>query len=453
MGEVVGGLGVLVALAWLDPVLLLVALLAVPAVVVAWWRERCQEAAEERSAAPSRLARHLRRTLTDPAAGMELRVFGLHAELRRRMRSAALAGRRSRLAAARRVAVADAVLESLLVVGYVGAIGFMLWRAAAGRATVGDVVAAVYICRQVADMIVSPVFSAALLGPLLRVASRLLWLRDYAGSEAARRTGDQSPPARLAHGIGFEDVSFTYPGTQRPVLRNVSLTVPAGAVVAVVGENGAGKTSLVKLLTRMYEPTSGRIVVDGTDLRDLEVAAWRSRLSAAFQDFARPELAARHAVGSGDLARLDDEAAVTAALARAGATDVVADLPDGLSTQLGSRWEGGVDLSTGQWQKLALGRALLREDPLVVFFDEPTASLDAPTEHALFARYAEAARTTSATGTITVLVSHRFSTVRSADLIVVLDDGRVVESGSHHDLMERGGVYSELYALQARAYT
>jgi ATP-binding cassette, subfamily B, bacterial len=236
------------------------------------------------------------------------------------------------------------------------------------------------------------------------------------------------------------------------VLRDVSLRIPAGAVVALAGENGAGKTTLVKLLTRMYEPTAGRILVDGVDLREIDVDGWRARLSAAFQDFARFELTAREAVVVGDLARLGHAGAMETALGRAGAADVLATLPERGDTQLGARWEGGVDLSTGQWQKLALGRALMREDPLVVFFDEPTASLDALAEHALFARYAAEARGSAARGAVTVLVSHRFSTVRSADLILVIGDGGVAELGSHDELMLQGGLYAGLFQLQARAY-
>ncbi|HEX8906378.1 MAG TPA: ATP-binding cassette domain-containing protein, partial [Longimicrobiaceae bacterium] len=252
--------------------------------------------------------------------------------------------------------------------------------------------------------------------------------------------------------IVFENVSFRYPGTERWVLRDVSFRIPAGSVIALVGENGAGKTTLVKLLCRMYEPTEGRILVDGVDLAEIDVDAWRKRLSAAFQDFVRFELPARQAVGVGDLPRMDDDAAVDAALDRAGAADVLATLPRGGDTQLGARWEGGVDLSTGQWQKLALGRALMRRDPLVVFFDEPTASLDALAEHALFERYAREARSGSARGSVTVLVSHRFSTVRSADLILVIDGGTVSELGAHEELLQRDGLYAELYGLQARAY-
>jgi ATP-binding cassette subfamily B protein len=236
------------------------------------------------------------------------------------------------------------------------------------------------------------------------------------------------------------------------VLRDVSFRIPAGSVIALVGENGAGKTTLVKLLCRMYEPTGGRILVDGVELAEIEVDAWRRQLSAAFQDFVRFEFPAQHTVGVGDLPRLDDRSAVHAALERAGAAGVLAALPGGTDTRLGARWEGGVDLSTGQWQKLALSRALMRDEPLAVFFDEPTASLDALAEHALFERYAQAARAGGARGAVTVLVSHRFSTVRVADLILVLDGGVVRELGSHDELIVRDGLYAELYQLQARAY-
>ena len=245
-------------------------------------------------------------------------------------------------------------------------------------------------------------------------------------------------------------VSFTYPGASRLVLDDVSLTLPAGAVVAIVGENGAGKTTLVKLLAKLYEPSSGEILVDGTPLARVPAGQWRARLAGAFQDFFRFEFPARQAVGLGDVARMDDEAAVRSAVARAGADDVIARLPAGLDTQLGPTWPGGVEVSFGQWQKLALARGFMREAPLVLVLDEPTAALDAETEHALFERYAQAAHGHG--GRITILVSHRFSTVRMADLIVVLDGARLAEVGSHNELMAKGGQYAQLYAIQAAAY-
>jgi ATP-binding cassette subfamily B protein len=238
----------------------------------------------------------------------------------------------------------------------------------------------------------------------------------------------------------------------------VNLELPAGAVVAVVGENGAGKSTLVKLLAKLYEPTSGQILVDGADLGRMHAVKWRERLTGAFQDFFRFEFRARHTVGVGDVPRLEDEPAVVTAVARAGADDVVVKLKEGLQTQLGPTWPGGVEVSFGQWQKLALARGFMRDHPLLLVLDEPTAALDAETEHALFERYAAAAArdgvkdVARTDGRITILVSHRFSTVRMADIIVVLDGARVVEVGSHEDLVARGGQYSELYGIQAAAY-
>jgi ATP-binding cassette subfamily B protein len=239
----------------------------------------------------------------------------------------------------------------------------------------------------------------------------------------------------------------------------MNLHLKPGSVVAIVGENGAGKTTLVKLLCRLYRPTSGRILVDGVDLTRMPPDSWRSRLAGAFQDFFRFEFRARHTVGVGDLPRLDDVPAVMRAVDRAGAVDVVTQLVTGLDTQLGPTWPNGVEISFGQWQKLALARGFMRERPLLLVLDEPTAALDAETEHALFERYAAAARRGAAgehrppaDGRITILVSHRFSTVRMADFIVVLDGSHVTESGTHEELMAKGGQYAELYRIQAAAY-
>jgi ATP-binding cassette subfamily B protein len=222
--------------------------------------------------------------------------------------------------------------------------------------------------------------------------------------------------------------------------------------VAVVGENGAGKTTLVKLLAKLYQPGSGRILVDDLDLARIDSGRWRQRMAGAFQDFFRFEFLAGQTIGLGDLPNLDHEPALSAAADRAGARDVIEGLPDGLATQLGPTWPDGVDVSFGQWQKLALARGFMRTDPLIAVLDEPTAALDAETEHQLFERYAASARERQEKGSITILVSHRFSTVRMADLIVVMDGASVAEAGSHEDLMARRGRYCELYGIQARAY-
>ncbi len=229
-------------------------------------------------------------------------------------------------------------------------------------------------------------------------------------------------------------------------------SLPAGAVVAIVGENGAGKTTLVKLLAKMYEPSSGSILIDDVPLARMPCRRWRARLAGAFQDFFRFEFRAAHTVGLGDVPRMDDRPSWTTAVERAGAADVVERLKAGLDTQLGPTWPEGVELSFGQWQKLALARGFMRDQPLLLILDEPTAALDAETEHALFERYAAAARGTDTSGRITLLVSHRFSTVRMADLIVVLDGARLVEVGTHDELMAKRGQYAELYGIQAAAY-
>jgi ATP-binding cassette subfamily B protein len=284
----------------------------------------------------------------------------------------------------------------------------------------------------------------------LDAAARLAWLEDYAAAHGEH--ADREAPAHIERGIRVEGVSFSYPGTDRLVLQDVDLELPAGSVVAIVGENGAGKTTLVKLLCRFYEPTRGRITVDDTDLSRIPVEQWRARLGGAFQDFFRFEFLARQAIGLGDVPRVDDIPALQIATERGGAVDVIERFPRGFDQQLGPTWDEGMELSFGQWQKLALARGFMRDRPLLLVLDEPTAALDAETEHALFERFAAASREATNDGRITVLVSHRFSTVRMADLIVVLDGAHVVESGSHGQLMARAGLYAELYGIQARAY-
>jgi ATP-binding cassette subfamily B protein len=219
----------------------------------------------------------------------------------------------------------------------------------------------------------------------------------------------------------------------------------------VVGENGAGKTTLVKLLCRMYAPTSGQIRYAGTDLADYDLAGWRRGLTACFQDFCKLEFLLRESVGTGDLAAIEDEQAVLAAMAGAGASQLPGLLPRGLETQLGMSFADGTDLSTGQWQKLAMSRAGMRPAPVLRVLDEPAASLDPASEYEIFARYQAVARQ-AGSSSITVFVSHRFATVRMADLIVVLKDAEVTEVGSHDELMSRHGTYADLYRIQARAY-
>jgi ATP-binding cassette, subfamily B, bacterial len=431
----------------IHPALSLLALCALPAVLTSTWRPAVERAALERAAPANRLARHLFTTATTAPPGKEVRVTGIGTRLMTGRRDAWERGyapvARARWASAGWHTAAWAAFG----VAYVGAIVFVAVGLRASPAAVLLVLAAgsrlsAYVGATVGEI-------GFLRGFWMDGSRRLAWLEDYAA--ALLGAADLPAPARLRVGIRLDHVSFAYPGTSRLVLDDVSLMLPAGRVVALVGENGAGKTTLVKLLARMYEPSAGAIVVDDTPLARVPPDLWRVRLAGAFQDFFRFEFRARHTVGVGDLPRLDEEPAVTAAIERAGAGDVVGRLAGGLEAQLGPTWPGGVEVSFGQWQKLALARGFMRERPLLLVLDEPTAALDAETEHALFERYATAARD-GADGRITLLVSHRLSTVRMADLIVVLDGARVVEVGTHDELMAMGGQYAELYRIQAAAY-
>jgi ATP-binding cassette subfamily B protein len=432
----------------IHPVLVLLAAFAVPAVFTSTWRPAIERRALESAAQPYRLARHLFTLATTASPGKEVRVTGIGAQLARDRRIAWEHGFH-RIASARWASAGWHIAAwALFGCAYVAAIVFVAAVRADSPGAVLLVLAAgarlsAYIGATVSEL-------GFLRGFWMDGSRRLAWLEDYAHSHTA--TADRPAPEALREGIEFDRVSFAYPGTSRLVLDNVSLTLPANAVIAIVGANGAGKTTLVKLLTRMYEPTSGSITVDGVPLARVNALEWRTRVAGAFQDFFKFEFVARHSVGVGDVPRLDDEPAVSAAVNRAGATDVIARLSSGLDTQLGPTWPGGVDLSFGQWQKLALGRGFMRDAALLLVLDEPTAALDAETEHALFERYAAAAREERRNGRITVLVSHRFSTVRMADLIVVMDGAHVVEVGTHDDLMARRGQYAEMYGIQAAAY-
>ena len=432
----------------IHPALALLAVFALPTVLSSTWRPTVERKAQERGAEANRLARHLFDMATTAAPGKDVRVAGIGDQLIVDRRLAWDAGNRP-IARARSASAAwHAIAWAVFGLGYVGAVVFVSSSLARPA---GDVLLTLAAGSRLSFYVGAAVGEIGFLrGIWLDAAKRLAWLEDYA--KAASATADHSAPGRLAEGIRFDGVSFAYPGTNRLVLDGVDLALPAGTVVAIVGENGAGKSTLVKLLAKMYQPTSGRILVDGTDLAHVAAADWRSRLAGAFQDFFRFEFRARHTVGVGDLPRMDDTRAVTTAVERAGADDVVPRLPDGLDTQLGPTWPGGVDLSFGQWQKLALARGFMRDGPLLLVLDEPTAALDAETEHALFERYASAVRRDEGAGRITILVSHRFSTVRMADLIVVLDGARVAEAGTHEALMAQRGHYAELYGIQAAAY-
>src|ERR1700730_4002807 len=442
-------LGVTMALlASIHPALILLVVFAIPTVLTSTWRPAVERSAQERGAETNRLARHLFTIATTAAPGKEVRVTGIGERLVTDRREAWERWYRPVAAARWGSGWWLGLGWAIFGLAYAGAVVFVSSYLRAPASSVLLVLAAGarlsgYIGATVGEI-------GFLRGFWMDGSRRLAWLEDYAASVAAK--GDLPVPRTLRQGIRLEHVSFTYPGTSRVVLDDVSLSLPAGAVVAGVGEKGAGKTTLVKLLAKMYEPTTGSIMLDDTPMARVPAGEWRERLAGAFQDFFRFEFRAGHTVGLADVPRMDDEPAVTTAVDRAGAADVVARLASGLDTQLGPTWPNGTELSFGQWQKLALARGFMRDAPLLLVLDEPTAALDAETEHALFERYAAGARRVGDDGRITVLVSHRFSTLRMADLIVVLDGSRVVEVGSHDELMASGGQYAELYGIQAAAH-
>ena len=442
----------IVLLVSVHPALALLAVFALPTVLTSTWRPAVERAAEEAGAQSQRLARHLFDTATTAPPGKEVRVAGIGRRLAEDRRKA-WEGWYGRVASARWASAAwHTAGWAVFGAGFVGAVVFVAYGI---ESTPGEVLLVLAAGSRLSAYIGATVGEIGFLrGIWMDGSRRMAWLEDYAAAKTEHAT--LPAPAAIGEGIVLENVSFAYPGTTAQVLKDIDLGLPAGSVVALVGENGAGKTTLVKLLCKMYEPTRGRILVDGTDLARVAAPAWRNRLAGAFQDFFRFEFHARRTVGVGDAARMDERPAVETAVGRAGAEDVVAALTDGLETQLGPTWPDGVEVSFGQWQKLSLARGFMRDEPLLLVLDEPTAALDAETEHALFERYASAARGGAGgearSGRITLLVSHRFSTVRMADLIVVMDGARVVEVGAHDDLMAAGGQYAELYEIQAAAY-
>jgi ATP-binding cassette subfamily B protein len=260
-------------------------------------------------------------------------------------------------------------------------------------------------------------------------------------------TPEQAVPAPrpIRTGLILDHVTFRYPGAATAVLQDVSFALHPGERLALVGRNGAGKTTLVKLLARLYDPSEGRILLDGVDLRDYDLDDLRRQVAAVFQDFVSYQLTAQENIGLGDVARVDDPALVQAAAAKGGAASLIAELPNRYATRLGAQF-GGTNLSGGQWQKIALSRACMRQAQLLIL-DEPTAALDVQAEYDVYRRFSELTE-----GAMTVLVSHRFSTVRMADHICYLEDGRLVEEGTHEALMQRAGGYAGLYRLQAELY-
>ena len=445
--------GSAVALAGVDLLLLLLPAFAIPNLLLTARAERMVHAARDRTAGGLRLANHLYEVATTPAAGKDMRLSGMGREIRHRHGEVWDGVSAEREAAQLRAALWRTLGVAVFAIGYVACVVYALARAAAGEASVGDVVLVLAIAAQLSNGLASGVDVVSWFAQQLRSFDRYAWLHERHADATRPGAATEPAPSTLREGLELRGVGFRYPGAARPALHALDLRIPPGTLVALVGENGSGKSTLVKLLCRLYVPTEGEIAIDGTPLQRLAVAPWRGRIAAVFQDFARFELRARDVVGVGDVARADDEEALAAALALAQADELVAGLPEGLDTLLGNHWGDGMDLSGGQWQRLAVARAMMRREPLLLVLDEPASALDAHAEDALLETYAAQARAARATtGAITLFISHRLSTARMADLIVVLRQGTVEAVGTHAELLARPGTYRELYELQRAAY-
>ncbi|HXG44122.1 MAG TPA: ABC transporter ATP-binding protein [Gemmatimonadales bacterium] len=392
-----------------------------------------------------RRARYLTLLLTTIEYAKEIRLFDLGGVLRSRFRDLRRQVTRERIDLAVRRTAGDLLGQTVALVAVFGSLYFVAARAVAGAISLGDMVMYFGAFQRAQD------FFRDLLAGLASLYEDNLFLADFKKFVDLRPAVADPPaprrvPRPLRRGLSFEGVTFRYPGTGRDVLREVSFDIRPGEHVALVGENGSGKTTLVKLLCRLYDPTAGAIRLDGLDLREFAVRDLRTELAVVFQDYARYHLTARENIWAGNVALPPDSERVVEAARRTGADAVIQALPQGYETLLGRQYEKGADLSLGEWQKLALARAFLRESQIIVL-DEPTAALDPRAEAEVFERFHELAR-----GRTAILISHRLSTVRTADRILVLADGRIVEAGPHDELVGREGLYARLFETQARPY-
>lgn len=436
-------MGLLLTFHWL----LLVALLAaaIPGLFVktrfssrlyAWTRKRTTI---------ERLSRYMNFLLTSIESAKEIRIFGLGDEFRGRHRVLRRQVIDERLRLVTRRTMFELLAQTVAVGAVFGSMLVIARRAIGGAISVGDVVMYFGAFQRAQD------YFRDVLTALASLYENNLFLADFQRFLALRPVVvDPLRPTTFPHpvrtGIEFDGVGFRYPGTYRDVLSDVNFRIRPGEHVAIVGENGSGKTTLVKLLCRLYDPTVGTVRIDGIDVRDLRIADLRDHLAVVFQDYAKFHLSARDNIWVGNIALPPDSPAIAEAARRTGADEVIRALPNGYDTMLGRQFENGVELSVGQWQKLALARAFLRQTPFIVL-DEPTAALDPRAEAAVFDQFHELAKDRTA-----IFISHRLSTVRHADRILVMVNGQIAESGDHDELVERAGVYASLFETQARHY-
>jgi ATP-binding cassette subfamily B protein len=388
---------------------------------------------------------YVRQTAASVETAKEVKIFGLNTFLIDRYVRLAT----DFYAANRRLALRRAswggLFTAMGTIGYYLAYAYIVWRTLTGDFSIGDLTFLAGSFRRLRTLL------EGLLASFSSTAGQALYLDDlfsfFEVKPEILSPDDPRPfPQPIRQGFVFEDVGFRYPGAERWAVRHLSFTLNAGEVVALVGENGAGKTTLVKLLTRLYDPDEGRILLDGHDLRQYDLDALRGNMGVIFQDFVRYNLSAADNIAVGRIEARDDRARIERAASRSQADEVIAKLPAGYEQMIGKRFRNGVELSGGEWQKIAIARAYMREAEVLIL-DEPTAALDARSEYEVFRRFKELSH-----GKTAILISHRFSSVRMADRILVLADGKVEAAGTHEELVSRPGRYAELFELQAAGY-
>ena len=400
---------------------------------------------EEEQTERERRAWYYHWMLTDIWHAKEVRLFNLGPLFQERFRSLRQVLREGRLALSRRRLLVDFLAQALASIALFAAFAFTALKALSGTLTLGDLVM-VFLAFQS-----GLAFLQAILRGMAGLYEDNLFLANfYQFLELAPKI--QSPenprpvPEHFTKGVSFEGVDFTYPGAVKPALESIDLTLSPGQVIALVGENGSGKTTLIKLLCLLYKPCAGRIILDGVDLGEMDPVCWRREIGVTFQDYVHYSLTAWENIWLGDVERPPDRERIEVAARRAGADAAIQRLPKGYDTSLGKWFEEGKELSTGEWQKIALARAFLRQARIIVL-DEPTSALDPLAEAALFQRFRSLIDGRSA-----ILISHRFSTVQMADCIYVMDEGHIVECGSHQALLEQEGLYARMYRAQAGLY-
>jgi ATP-binding cassette subfamily B protein len=388
---------------------------------------------------------YIRQTGASVETAKEVKIFGLHGFLIGRFRELSEKFYLANRGLAIRRAGWGSLLTAFGTLGYYVAYAYIAWRTVRGDFSIGDLTFLAGSFRRLRQLL------EGLLVGFSQVAGQALYLDDLFSffeiePEITSPAEPRPFPSPLREGFVFEGVGFRYPGAERWAVRNLSFTLQAGEVLALVGENGAGKTTLVKLLARLYDPDEGRILLDGHDLRDYDLDVLRRNIGVIFQDFVRYHLTAAENIAVGQIEARHDRARIVEAARRSLADDVIARLPKGYDQVIGKRFKNGVDLSGGEWQKVAIARAYMRDAQLLIL-DEPTAALDARSEFEVFQRFKELSD-----GKTAVLISHRFSSVRMADRILVLADGKVEAVGTHEELLAQRGRYAELFELQAAGY-